>query len=151
MLTLSQIESDLTAALKRRDMLAANTLRGLKVRIQNEQISKLTASSGKELSEAEILVLVRSELKRRKEAAAGFTSGNNLAAAEKEEAEGLILASYLPAQMSESDLSALIEKAIADNGFTAADFGRAMGKLKAQTGDTADGALMAKLLKEHLK
>ena len=146
MLSLSQIESDLKEALKARDHIATDTLRGLKTRIQNEQISKM-----KELNEADIIVLVRSEVKRRKEAAESFSSGGRVEMAEKENTEAKILEKYLPEQMSETELAALVEKTVAENGFAAKDFGAAMGKLKAQVGDKADGATLAKVLKERLK
>lgn len=152
MLNLSQIESDLTLAMKAKNQTAVDVLRGLKTRIQNEQISKATAADGKkELSETDVVALIRSEVKKRREAAAAFSSGGRSEMAEKELAEAVILEKYLPAQMSESDLSALIETVVTQNNFVAKDFGQAMGKLKAQVGDKADGATLAKLLKEKLK
>ena len=146
MLSLQQIETDLTAAIKGRNQTAVDTLRGLKTRIQNEKIAK-----GKELSEDDILALIRNELKRRKEAAQTYQTGGRQELADKELSEAAILEQYLPAQMSEADLSALIDKFLSQNQFTAKDFGAAMGKLKAQVGSSADGALVAKLLKEKLK
>ena len=160
MLSLSQIEQDLVVAMKAKDQLAVETLRGLKTRVQNE---KTAASSrpeaqaegstqgGKELSENAILALVRSEVKRRKEAAVTYTTGGRQELADKELAEASILEKYLPAQMPEGDLVKIIDDAIAQNSWTVADFGKAMGKLKAQVGDQADGALLAKILKEKLK
>jgi hypothetical protein len=146
MLSLSQIESDLTAAMKARNQLATDTLRGLKVRLQNEKISKM-----RDLTEADVVALVKSEIKRRKEAAEGFTAGGRDQMAEKELAEAKILESYMPEQMSEADIVKIIDEIIAQNSFTVADFGKAMGQLKAKAGQNADGALMAKLLKEKLK
>src|SRR6185437_7162770 len=108
MLSLSQIESDLKDALKARDQIAVDTLRGLKTRIQNEQIAKM-----KELAEADIISLIRSEVKRRKEAVESFTTGNRPEMAEKEMTEAKILEKYLPAQMSEADLAALVDKVVA--------------------------------------
>ena len=69
MLSLSQIEQDLIAAMKARDQMAVDTLRGLKTRLQNEKIAK-----AKELNEADIVVLIRNEVKRRKEAAEILTA-----------------------------------------------------------------------------
>lgn len=164
MVSLKQIEADLTEALKARNQIAADTLRGLKTRIQNESIAKtagngrpersegsLSPAGGKELSEADIIPLIRSEVKKRKEAAEGFKTGNRPEMAQKELSELAILEKYLPAQMSEADLAVLIEKEIQESGATAKDFGKIMGKLKAQAGDRADGAVLAKLLKEKLK
>jgi len=146
MLSLQQIESDLTVAIKAKNRLAMDTLRGLKLRLQNDRISKM-----RELTEADIVALVKSEIKRRKEAAEGFTAGGRNEMAEKEQAEAKILEGYMPRQMPEADILKTIDEIIAQNGFTAADFGKAMGQLKAKIGQNADGALMAKLLKEKLK
>lgn len=146
MLSLKQIEIDLTSAMKAKDQTAVDTLRGLKTRIQNEKIAK-----GKELSEDDISALIKSEVKRRKEAVQSYTTGGRQELADKELGEAAILEKYLPAQMSEADLAALVGKFLAANNFTAKEFGAAMGKLKAQAGNTADGAVLAKLLKEKLK
>ena len=146
MLSLQQIEQDLTIALKAKDSTTVNTLRGLKTRMQNEKISKQ-----KELTEQEIISLIKSEIKRRKEAAAAFESGGRKDSQEKELLEASILEKYLPAQMSDVELSSMIDKVIAEENATAKDFGKVMGKLKVQVGQTADGGMIAKLLKEKLK
>lgn len=148
MLNLSQIESDLKTALKARDALTADTLRGLKTRIQNEQTA---AGRTEDLSEPEIVALIRSEVKRRRDAAEAFEKGGRAELADKELKESAILQKYLPAQLSEQQVGEIIDKAIAGQNATAADFGKVMGKLKAQLGDQADGATLAKLLKEKLK
>ena len=145
-MNLAQIESDLTTAIKAKDQIAVDVLRGLKTRVQNEKISKM-----RDLSEADIVALVRSEVKKRKEAAEVYEKGGRAELAEKENKEASILQKYLPAQMSEVELSTLIDKSISENNFIAKDFGAAMGKLKAQVGDKADGATLAKILKEKLK
>jgi uncharacterized protein YqeY len=146
MISLSQIEQDLTSAMKAKDQVAVDTLRGLKTRMQNQKIAK-----GKDLSEADIMSLIRSEVKKRKEAVAAFMSGGRQEMADKEAQEAGILEKYLPQQMPETELVALVEKVLLENSFTAKDFGAAMGKLKALAGDKADGAALARVLKEKLK
>ncbi len=142
---IKQLDADLTAALKRRDSLAADTLRGLKTRIKNEEIAK-----GGALDEAALLALVRSEVKRRKESVAAFEAGGRKDMAEKEQKELELLNAYLPAQPSAADTAAAVDAVVAQNNFTTKDFGQAMAKLKQQL-PTADGATLAKLLKEKLK
>jgi hypothetical protein len=146
MLSLQQIESDLTLAMKAKNQIAVDTLRGLKVRLQNDKIAKM-----RDLTEADVVALVKSEIKRRKEAAESFTAGGRPEMAEKELAEAKILEGYMPEQMPEADIVKIIDEIIAQNSFIAADFGKAMGMLKSKIGQSADGALMAKLLKEKLK
>lgn len=147
MISLKQIETDLVTAMKAKDQIAVGVLRGLKTRIQNEKVSKMV----EELSEDEILALVRSEIKKRKEAAAGFEKGGNVESSQKELSEAEILAKFLPPQMSEEEIAKMAEEVIASGNFVAADFGKAMGALKAKVGSNADGALVAKILKEKLK
>ena len=146
MLNLQQIESDLTTAMKAKDQLSVEVLRGLKTRVQNEKIAKQ-----KDLDENDILNLIKSEVKRRKEAAETYTTGGRGELAEKELKEAEILGKYLPVQMSEVEINTVIEKILAENTFTTKDFGAAMGKVKAAVGNNADGAVVAKLLKEKLK
>lgn len=145
MVNLTAVEAALQAAVKARDQITVETLRGLKTRIQNEQITK-----GSELTEAEVLSLVQSEAKRRKEAANAFREGGRSEAAEKEEAELKVLAAFLPEQVSEEEIGKVIDAKIGENSWTTKDFGQAMGALKAHFGNTADGATVAKLLKEKL-
>ena len=147
MISLQTIEQDLVTSMKAKEQLAVETLRGLKTRIQNEQVAKMS-----DLKEADIFALIRNEVKRRKEAAQTYTTAGRQELADKELSEASILEKYLPAQMSQADLAKLMEEAIAQNNFTSADFGKAMGKLsKPKVGDKADGVALAKVLKEKLK
>jgi hypothetical protein len=130
MISIEQIQSDLTVAMKAKDSVAMDVLRGLKTRIQNAKIAKQ-----KELSEADLVALIRSEVKKRKEAAQSYTQGQRAELAEKEQREAEILQKYLPVQMSETELIVLVEKTIAENNFVAKDFGAAMGKIKSQAGE----------------
>lgn len=145
MASLADIETALVSALKSRNQVAADTLRGLKTRIQNEKISK-----GKELEEAEIVALVQSEVKRRKEAADSFRSGGREESAIKEEAEMEVLSVFLPPQVSEDVITATVDAHMQADGWTAADFGKAMAALKAEFGASADGATIARILKAKL-
>lgn len=146
MVNLSQIESDLTIAMKAKDQLAVDVLRGLKTRVQNEQIAKL-----KELAETDIFTLIRSEIKKRNEAAEAFAKGGREAMAKKELKETAVLQKYLPAQMPEEELAKIVDAVIAEKQFAIKDFGKAMSLLKAKLGSSADGSILARLLKERLK
>lgn len=146
MISLNQIETELKEGMKAKNQLLVEVLRGLKTRIMNEQIAKM-----KDLSEDEIVVLVKSEVKRRKEAALSYKTGDRSELAEKELAEAMLLEKYLPLQMSEADIIQLVEGLILENNLTAKDFGKAMGLLKAKVGQSADGAVLSKILKEKLK
>lgn len=146
MISLNQIETELKESMKTKNQLLVEVLRGLKTRIMNEQIAK-----SKELAEEEILVLIKSEVKRRKEAAESFKNGNRPELAEKELTEASFLEKYLPPQMSEADITQLVDAIISENNLTAKDFGKAMGLLKVKVGQSADGSILSKILKEKLK
>lgn len=145
MVTLTEIEQQLISALKSRNALEADTLRALKTRIQNEKISK-----GTDLTEEDYLSLVKSEVKRRKDAAEVYTNGSRPELAEKEKKEIEVLMKFLPAQVSEEEISAFIEKIVSENSFATGDFGKAMSLLKVHFGAGADGSVLSKILKEKL-
>lgn len=147
MLSLAQIEKDLTEAIKAKDRVLMDVLRGLKTRIINEQVAKMVS----ELTEEAIVSIVRSEVKKRKEAAESFLHGGRAEQAEKENKEAEILNKYLPAQMPEEELAKIIDAVLAENAFGVKDFGKAMGLIKARVKDAADGASISKVLKERLK
>lgn len=146
MINLSQIQTDLVTAMKAKDHVAVEVLRGLKTRIQNEQVAK----TARELNEDEIIILIWSEVKRRKEAAESFEKGGRQELKAKELLEAEILQKYLPAQMPENQIAEMAEKVIAEGSFKTADFGKAMGIMKSKLGNSADGATIAKVLKEKL-
>jgi uncharacterized protein YqeY len=141
----AEIEQQLTSALKARDEVKTRTLRLMLARLKNEYIH-----TGRELTDAEVLGIIQSEYKRRKEAAEEFVKGNRpeLAAGEMQEAE--VLVTFLPPQASDSDIRSAIEELAAANSWTAADFGVAMKQLKERFGSSADGAVLSKLLREKL-
>jgi len=142
----SKIDEDLKSAIKAKEQIAVDVLRGLKTRVQNEQKAK-----GEDVSEEDVVKLVSSEMKRRKEAEESFTAGGRPEMAEKENKESKILEQYLPEQMSEDELGILIDKTIEENNFTAKDFGKAMGLMKAKVGAKVQSAVLVKSLKEKLK
>lgn len=142
---LQAVEKALVDALKSRNQVAADALRALKTRIQNEQIAQ-----GGPLDESGLQKLVQSEVKRRKEAAESYKAAGRTDSAQKEEAEIAVLSVFLPPQVSEEEIALEVEAQISANGWSSADFGKAMGALKAKFGSNADGALVAKILKDKL-
>ena len=144
------INADLKSAMLARDTLKTQTIQGLKAAILNEEVAKKLRDSG--LDDAAIEQLIARECKKRDEAAELFERGGNAESAAKERAEKGILAAYLPEQMSETDIMAVVDAAIDEikpEGMK--DMGRVIGAVKAKTGNAADGALIAKLVKEKLQ
>lgn len=145
-----QIERDLKTALLAGDKTKAETLRGLKSAILNETIAQNARDSG--LSDEQIQKILAGEAKKRQEAADLYKQGGSEERASAELAEKTIIEAYLPAQMDEAEVAKLVDEAIAQAGQpTMADMGRIIGAVRAQAGPQADGALIAKLVKEKLQ
>lgn len=106
-----KIQNDLKAAQLARDEVKVSTLRLLLSEINNARIAK-----GQELAEEEILAVIGREVKKRKEAAAGFRQGGREEQAQKEEAESKILEGYLPAQISDGELTEVVSQSITEVG-----------------------------------
>lgn len=145
-----RINADLKTAMLARDAFRTETLRGLKAAILNEEVARGAREAG--LDEAAVEQLIAREAKKRDEAATLFEQGGNQASADKERAEKVLLSAYLPEQLSEAEVQALVDEVVADlkpEGMK--DMGRVIGAVKAKAGNTADGALIAKLVKDSIQ
>jgi uncharacterized protein len=144
-----RINADLKTAMIARDTVKTQTLQGLKSAILYEEVAKKLRETG--LGEAQIEQIVAREAKKRDEAAELFEKGGNAASAEKERTEKEYLKVYLPEQLSEDAIRVAVNEAISEvkpEGLK--DMGRVIGVVKARLGNSADGALVAKLVKESL-
>lgn len=142
---LSTLETELVAALKARETVKAGTIRMLIARLKNERIAQ-----GGELDADATLRVIQSEHKRRKEAAAEYVRGGRQELADQELAEAALLEAYLPAQATEADIAAAYAELAAAQGWTAKDMGVAIKALKERFGAAADGAVLARIVKEKL-
>lgn len=146
----SKLEADLKQAMLARDGFLVETLRGLKAAILNEEVAKGARDEG--LSDDVIEQLFAREAKKRDEAAGLFEQGGNQASADKERAEKEIIQKYLPEQLSENELQVLVNDVILElepEGMK--DMGRVIGAVKAKVGNTADGSMIANLVKKSLQ
>jgi uncharacterized protein YqeY len=143
-----QLKSDLNTAIKSRNSVVAETIRMVLTAITNEEVA---GKEKKELSDAEVITVLTREAKKRREAAEAFENGGRADRAAAEKAEGEVIASYLPEQLSEDDVKKLIAETIAAVGAAGpSDMGKVMGALKAKVAGKADGALVSSLVKEAL-
>lgn len=143
---LTRIDDDLKAAMKASDAETLSVLRLARTALKNKQIEL-----GKELDESEVIAVLKRESKQRKEAAAEFEKGNRPELAAKEQRETEILAQYLPEEMGDTELSAIVDEAIATTGATsAADMGKAMGAAIAKVAGRADGGRVLAMVKQRL-
>ena len=146
--TLKKIKAELLEALKSSDRFRADTLRYLLSVIHNAEISK---GKGATLTEEELAELLQKQGREREESIAAYEKGNRPDLVEKEKKELEIIKSYLPEQLSEEEIKKLAEEAIAKVGAKIPqDMGRVMGVLMPEVKGKADGALVAKVVKELL-
>jgi uncharacterized protein YqeY len=143
---LNQLNADLLEATKTGDALVRDTLRIVKTSIKNAEIAK-----GITLNDEQIVDVIAKEVKQRQEAAAAFTNGNRPELAEKEQQETAVLKKYLPEQISEEELSAMIDEAIVETGASAMnEMGKVMGALIPKIKGRADAGLVSQIVRQKL-
>lgn len=144
-----RIEADTKAALLGGDRFVGDTLRNLKAAILNEEVAQGKRDIG--LSDEEIEKIIAREVKKRNESIALYEQNSRPELAEIEKKEADVLAKYLPQQLSEDELREIITTKIAELGVSGPQaMGQVIGAVKAQAGNSADGALVARLVKESL-
>lgn len=144
-----KIEDDIKAAMLAHDSFTVETLRTVKGAILNKEVDRGVRETGLDDSATESLL--SKEVKKRFEAAELFDKGGNSESAEKERKEAEILQAYLPEQLSDEELANIVSGVIAEAGdVSVKDMGRVIGLVKQKVGNQADGALIAKLVKEAL-
>ncbi len=141
-----KLQEDLKQAQIARDEVKVSTLRLLLSEIKNAEIDK-----GEQLLNEDIISLVQREIKKRKEAAAGFRLGSREEQAQKEEAELAVLESYLPTQLQFEELTKIVEETINEVGATSiSDMGKVMSIVMGKVKGQADGTAVSSLVKEKL-
>ena len=145
-----RLRADLTTAIKARDELRSSTLRMVLTAITNAEVAGKVA---RDLTDEDILGVLSTEAKRRREAATAFADGGREEMAAKEAAEGEVIAEYLPTPLTDAEVAELVTAAIAQTG--AADEGmRAMGKVMGvvtpQVKGRADGGAVAAEVRRQL-
>jgi uncharacterized protein YqeY len=138
---LQQVQEDTKAAMKARERDRVGALR---------MISNALQQDAKEGDSDEVAVL-RRERKRRMEAAQAYREGGSAERAEAEEAEAEVITSYLPAELSDEELGAIVDEAIAGSGAEGpADMGKVMGPAMGKVAGRADGKRVSALVREKL-
>jgi uncharacterized protein YqeY len=143
-----RLQADLTAAMKARDELRSATLRMLLTAVKTEEVA---GKAARELGDDEVVTVLTREAKKRREAAEAFDQGGRPDRAERERAEGGVIDGYLPAQLTDDELRALVEAAIAESG---ADGPKGMGQvmkiLTPRTAGRAEGGRVAAEVRRQL-
>ena len=152
MITL-KLQADLKEAQLAKDEVKTGTLRLLLSEIHNSEIL-LRQSSGQEkgeLSDSDVISVIQREIKKRKEAAEGFRSGGREEQARKEEVELKVLEGYLPAQISNEELTEIVQRAITElDAAQLADMGKVMSVVMGKVSGRADGKRVSEMVKVRL-
>ena len=143
-----RLRADLNTAMRARDQVRLRTLRMALTSITNEEVA---GASARDLTDDEVLKVLTREAKKRREAAEAFSAAGRSDQAAAERAEGDVLAGYLPAQLSDDELAALVDAAIAETGASGrADLGQVMKTVTPRVAGRADGARVAAEVRRRL-
>ena len=145
-----QLRADLTTAMKARDEVRSSTLRMVLTAITNAEVA---GKEARELSDDDVIGVLTSEAKKRREAATAFAEGGRQESAEKEKAEAAVIAAYLPEQLSEAEVAELVTAAIAQVGAAGEGMramGKVMGVVQPQVKGRADGGVVAAEVRRQL-
>jgi uncharacterized protein YqeY len=145
-----RLRADLTTAMKTRDQTRSSTLRMVLTAITNAEVA---GKQHKELTDDDIVGVLSSESKKRREAAEAFDEAGRTESADKERAEAEVLADYLPEQLSEGEVARLVTETIerlGARGDGMRAMGKVMGALQPQVKGRADGSLVAAEVRRQL-
>jgi uncharacterized protein YqeY len=143
-----KLQNDLTEAMRARDEVRSSTIRMVLTAIKNEEVS---GKEARELSDAEVITVLSREAKKRREAAEAFEQAGAKDRADMEKAEGVVIAEYLPVQLSESEIKEMINAAIAETGATGPQqMGLVMKSIQPKIAGRADGGVVSSLVKAAL-
>ncbi|MEJ5945436.1 GatB/YqeY domain-containing protein [Pseudokineococcus basanitobsidens] len=146
-----RLRSDLTSAMRARDELRTTTLRSLLTAVRTAEVA---GTSARELADDEVLGVLRSEAKKRRESSAAFADAGRPERADREAAEEQVIAAYLPAQLDDAALSALVAEEVASaaaagrTGMGA--MGQVMGAVRPRVGQLAEGGRVAAEVRRQL-
>ena len=144
-----QIQNDMKAALLGGDRFVGGTLRNLKAAILNEEVAQNKRDEG--ISDSEIEVIIAREVKKRNESIILYDQNGRPELAEEERKEAAVLAIYLPKQLSEDEIRELAKVVIESmENIAPSMMGQVIGGVKAKAGTSADGATIARVVKELL-
>ena len=145
-----RLRTDLTTAIKARDEVTSSTLRMVLTAVTNAEVA---GKEARELTDEDVLGVLSSEGKKRREAAEAFDAADRKEQADKERAEAAVIAGYLPEQLSADEIRALVADAIAETGAAEQGMrgmGTVMGVLTPKIKGRADGGVVAAEVRSQL-
>jgi len=143
-----RLRADLTAAMKDRDEVRTRTLRMALTSVSNEEVA---GKAARELSDDEVLKILAREAKRRREAATAFQDAGRDEQAAAERAEDAVLSDYLPAQLSDAEVTDLVAAAITETGASGMSaMGQVMKTVTPRVAGRAEGSRVAAEVRRQL-
>jgi hypothetical protein len=143
-----RLQADLTAAMKARDELRTATLRMVLTAVKTEEVS---GGAARELADDEVLTVLAREAKKRRESAEAYAGAGRPELAEREDAERAVVEEYLPAQLADAELAAIVTAAIEQAGATGPQqMGAVMKLVTPQVAGRAEGGRVAAEVKQQL-
>ena len=143
-----KLQSDLTDAIRTRTEVKSGTIRMLLAAITTEEVS---GKAARVLKDDEIITVLSREAKKRREAVEAYVAAKRADLADKERAEGEVIAQYLPAQLTEDEIKKMIKDAITETGAAGpAGMGLVMKVLSPKIAGKADGGVVSGLVKAAL-
>jgi uncharacterized protein len=144
----TRLHDDLTTAIRARDEVTSATLRMALTAVKNEAVS---GTEARELSDADVVTVLGREAKKRRESATAYDDANRPELAARERAELAVLETYLPAQLSDDELVALVTAAVAETGADSPkQMGAVMKVLTPRVAGRADGGRVAAAVRSAL-
>ena len=143
-----QIQEDIKAAMKAKDSVAMNAVRAVKGEIL---LFKTSEGGAKEVTDADVLKMIRKLVKQRKESAEQYVAAGRKELADNELAEAAVMEKYLPKQLSEAEVEAKVKQIIAELGATSIkEMGKVMGAANAKLAGLADGRTISGIVRKLL-
>jgi len=143
-----QIQEDIKAAMKAKDSVAMNAVRAVKGEIL---LFKTSESGSKEVTDADVLKMIRKLVKQRKESAEQYVAAGRKELADNELAEAAVMEKYLPKQLSEAEVEAKVKEIITELGATSIkEMGKVMGAANAKLAGLADGRTISGIVRKLL-
>ncbi len=141
----AQITADMKTAMKEKQVERLGTIRLLLAAMKQREVDERI-----ELSDADIAAIIEKMVKQRKDSISQFEAAQRQDLADKEKAELVVLADYMPQQLTAEEIAVYLDEAIATHGSTPASMGKIMGDLKPKLAGRADMAEVSKLIKARL-
>ena len=142
----AQISEDMKSAMRAKESTRLGTIRLLQAAMKQREVDERI-----ELSDADVISIIEKMLKQRRDSIAAYESAKRVDLADVEKAEVLVLQAYLPKQLTEEEVAALLEKVVADTGATSMkDMGKVMAAIKPLVAGKADMGKISGLIKARL-